>query len=106
MTSGPPTGDSSPVHARTGASAVASGKSPKGPNPVVGRDVELTEVEDLLTDARSGQSGALLIVGEPGIGKTTLLESARSRADGFTLLSAQGVEPDSALAHAALLELV
>ena len=73
---------------------------------MVGRDVELTEVEDLLTDARSGQSGALLIVGEPGIGKTTLLESARSRADGFTLLSAQGVEPDSALAHAALLELV
>jgi DNA-binding CsgD family transcriptional regulator len=45
-------------------------------------------------------------VGEPGIGKTTLLESARSLADGFTRLSAQGLEPDSALAHAGLLELV
>lgn len=73
---------------------------------MVGRDAELTAIERLLSDARSGQSGALLLVGEPGIGKTTLLESARSRADGFTCLSALGVEPDSALAHAGLLELV
>jgi DNA-binding CsgD family transcriptional regulator len=73
---------------------------------VVGREAELAAIERRLTDARSGLSGAVLIVGEPGIGKTTLLDSARSLAEGFTCLSAQGVEPDSALAHAGLLELI
>ncbi len=41
----------------------------------------------------------------PGIGKTTLLNAARSSAGGFTTLSATGVASESVLAHAGLLEL-
>ena len=73
---------------------------------MVGRDSELAVIGRLLTDAGEGRSGALFIEGDPGIGKTTLLDAARSLADGFTCLSAQGVEPEALLAHAALLELV
>jgi len=37
-----------------------------------------------ITPAAGGRSGALLLEGEPGVGKTTLLEAAGSTADGFT----------------------
>ena len=60
----------------------------------------------LLADAGESRSRALLVEGEPGLGKTTLLEAARSLAVGFTCLSTQGVEPESVLAHAGLLELM
>ncbi|HWM74501.1 MAG TPA: LuxR family transcriptional regulator [Nocardioides sp.] len=73
---------------------------------VVGRDAELAVIARLLSGAGAGQSQALLIEGEPGIGKTALLGSARSLAAGFTRLSAQGVESETVLAHAGLLELV
>jgi len=104
--SGPPSDDLSPVEVRTGAHEVASGKSPNPSDWVVGRDDELAGIGRVLSDARAGQSGALLIEGEPGIGKTSLLGAARSLADGFTRLSAQGVESEAVLAHAGLLELV
>ena len=57
---------------------------------MVGRDEELAAIVRLLSDAEAGRSGALLIEGEPGIGKTTLLDAARSLAGGFTRLSVQG----------------
>src|SRR6188768_2683220 len=103
--SGPPPGDSSPAEVRTGADAVASGKSPND-GSVVGRDTELVALGRLLADAGESRSRALLVEGEPGLGKTTLLEAARSLAVGFTCLSTQGVEPESVLAHAGLLELM
>ena len=48
----------------------------------------------------------LLIEGEPGVGKTALLEAARALAAGFTCLTAQGVESEMQLAHAGLLGLL
>ena len=104
--SGPPSDDMSPVDVRTGVHEVASGNSPKDPDAVVGRDAELAAIGRLLSDAEAGKSGTLIIQGEPGIGKTTLLHAARSLAAGFTLLSVQGVESEAVLAHAGLLELV
>jgi DNA-binding CsgD family transcriptional regulator len=96
----------SPADVRTGADTVASGKPLNDPESVVGRDAELAAIRRLLSDARAGESGALLIEGDPGIGKTTLLDAARALAGGFTRLTAQGVEPEAVLAHAGLLELV
>ena len=98
--------DSAPVDGRTGASALASGKSPNRAAGVVGREEELARIDALLAGARAGRSAALLVEGAPGIGKTTLLEAARSLATGFTCLSATGVASESVLAHAGLLELL
>ena len=52
---------------------------------IVGRQTELARVAELLARARSGRAGALLAVGEAGIGKTRLLAEAarRGEAAGF-----------------------
>ena len=49
-------------------------------------------------------SGALVLVGEPGIGKTALLDYAAAGATGFRVLRARGVQSEAELAFAALLE--
>ncbi len=99
----PPSAENSPVQARTGGARVASGKPP---NSLVGRDHELARIDALLDDATAGRSGALLVVGEPGVGKTTLLEVARARAASFTCLSTRGIEAESHLAYAGLFGLL
>jgi AAA ATPase domain len=103
---GPPPGGSSWAHGRTGGRMVASGESPKTTAGLVGRDKELGRVQDLLGAARGGLTGTLVVEGEAGIGKTTLLAAAEELADGFTCLWARGVESEAALGHAALLELL
>lgn len=75
---------------------------------LLGRDVELTHVGDLLTSAQLGRSGALLIEGEPGSGKTALLDAARADAvaRGFTVLASRGQLADAEVAFAGLLGLL
>ncbi|HET9421580.1 MAG TPA: AAA family ATPase [Nocardioides sp.] len=73
---------------------------------MVGRDGELAAFGRLLADAEVSRSGVLLIEGEPGLGKSTLLDAVQSQAAGFSRLSTQGVESESVLAHAGLLELL
>ena len=46
---------------------------------LVGRDVELATIVDAWHLAAAGSGGALLVAGEPGIGKTRLLDEAASR---------------------------
>jgi CTP:molybdopterin cytidylyltransferase MocA len=72
----------------------------------VGRDQELARVRELLEAVRGGLTGALVVEGEAGIGKTSLPAAADELADGFTCLWARGVESEAALGHAALLELI
>src|SRR5262249_778699 len=95
-----------PVEGCAEATDVASGKTLKTTPALVGRETELDDIAARLGEAAAGRCTALLIEGEPGVGKTTLLEAARSLADGFTCLTARGVESESHLAHAGLLELV
>ena len=85
---------------------LASGESPKAAGGLLGREEELGRVQDLLEAARGGVAGALVVEGEAGIGKTTLLLAAEELAHGFTCLWARGVESEAALGHAALLELL
>ncbi|CAM3742627.1 AAA family ATPase [Nocardiopsis rhodophaea] len=67
-----------------------------------GRDREQSVVRRLLTDARAGTSGALVVLGEPGIGKTCLLDDALRAAPEFTSLDARGVPTETDLAFAGL----
>ncbi|QBR91463.1 helix-turn-helix transcriptional regulator [Nocardioides euryhalodurans] len=55
---------------------------------LVGRDPELERIGVLLRDAAAGRPSALLVAGEPGIGKTSLVTEAISRptAEGHLVL--------------------
>lgn len=103
---GPPPFGGSPVEGRTGSSRVASGEPLTPGAGVVGREQELARIDAVLREATGGASTALVIEGDPGVGKTTLLDAARSRASGFTCLSARGTESESHLAYAGLLGLL
>ncbi|MBJ7340217.1 helix-turn-helix transcriptional regulator [Mycolicibacterium sp.] len=71
-----------------------------------GRSRECVRIDGLLDAARSGSSGALVLRGEPGIGKTALLEYARLRADGFSVLRGAGIESESEFPFAAVHQLL
>jgi DNA-binding CsgD family transcriptional regulator len=71
-----------------------------------GREGERDLVEELLDGARNSRSGALILRGEAGIGKTALLEDARERASGMQVLSVRGVESESDLPFAGLHQLL
>lgn len=73
---------------------------------LIGRGSERAAVDALLDDARAGSGGTLVLRGDPGIGKTALLEYAVDRAHDFVTLRALGVETESELAYSALLELL
>jgi DNA-binding CsgD family transcriptional regulator len=67
-----------------------------------GRRAEQERIDALLAAAREGISGALVVRGEPGIGKTALLEHAAQRAEGFRVLRGAGIESEAELPFAAL----
>jgi DNA-binding CsgD family transcriptional regulator len=67
-----------------------------------GRDRELAAIDELMEGARSGRSGALVITGEPGIGKTALLDEAERRSGDLLVLRASGYESERELPFAGL----
>src|SRR3954462_951534 len=70
-----------------------------------GREDELRTLERLLDAVRTGSSRALVLRGEPGIGKSALLEHAVAAAPEFRVARAGGVEAEMELAFAALQQL-
>ncbi len=63
----------------------------------------MAEIERLFAVARDGGSGVLVVRGEPGVGKTALLDQARQEAaQGFLVLRGAGVATESELPFAAL----
>src|ERR1700748_1928257 len=78
----------------------------EGPAKVLhGRRSEREALGGLLEAVRGGQSRVLVVTGEPGVGKTALLESAIGSAAGFRVMRAVGVESEMELAFAALQQL-
>jgi DNA-binding CsgD family transcriptional regulator len=73
---------------------------------LLGRERERAEVGRLLDRAARGEGGSLVVRGEPGIGKTALLDDAAQRADGMLVLRSTGVDAESDLAFAGLYGLV
>jgi DNA-binding CsgD family transcriptional regulator len=73
---------------------------------LIGREEDRTQLDSLIARARGGESTALLLHGEPGIGKTRLLEHAVVTAADFKVLRARPLEAESELAFAGLSELL
>jgi DNA-binding NarL/FixJ family response regulator len=74
---------------------------------LVGREPELAAVEELLGNSE-GSVAALEIVGQPGIGKTTVWQEAvrRGEARGLPVVAARPAESEARLAFAALADLL
>jgi DNA-binding CsgD family transcriptional regulator len=72
---------------------------------LLGRGDECAVLDEMLSSVRGGQSRTLVLTGEPGIGKTALLDYAANSAQGMRLLRATGVESDMELAFAFLHQL-
>ncbi len=73
---------------------------------LIGRTEERRRLAQLIAGARLGRSGVLLLTGEPGVGKTALLEDAVGRADGFRVLRAVGSESEVEVPFGGLLQLL
>jgi DNA-binding CsgD family transcriptional regulator len=75
--------------------------------PLLGRDAELSALQTLIDGVHVG-GGALVLRGEPGIGKSRLLAetTARAREAGFRVLSTTGVQSEARLGFAGLHQLL
>jgi len=72
---------------------------------LLGRQREVVVLERLLDTARDGHGAVLVVHGDPGVGKTALLEYAVEAADDFRVVRAAGVEGEMELDYAALQQL-
>jgi DNA-binding CsgD family transcriptional regulator len=70
-----------------------------------GRSSECAALDKVVADARSGQSRVLLVRGEPGIGKTALLDYVESAASECRVARSAGVESEMELAYGGLHQL-
>jgi predicted ATPase len=74
---------------------------------LIGRDHELSRLRGLLDRARGGTQ-VLVLLGDPGMGKTVLLADAarHARSAGMRILSVAGRESEQDLAFAGLHQLL
>ncbi|MDX6410095.1 MAG: hypothetical protein QOE13_3166, partial [Gaiellaceae bacterium] len=84
---------------------MAGGESAPAEPLLRGRQDECAVLDGLLEDARAGRSGVLVLGGDPGVGKTALLEYAIASASDMRVLRAVGVEAEMELAFAAVHQL-
>jgi DNA-binding CsgD family transcriptional regulator/tetratricopeptide (TPR) repeat protein len=73
-----------------------------GLDGLLGRTTEIHRLDDLIAGIREGRSAALVLLGEPGIGKTSLLRHALRSADGMHTVEVVGAESEQHMAHAGL----
>jgi DNA-binding CsgD family transcriptional regulator len=75
---------------------------------LLGRERERQELEAVLAGARLNRSGVVVLAGEPGIGKTALIDCAAAVAEGggMRILRARGIESEARVPFAGLLELL
>jgi hypothetical protein len=84
---------------------MAVGQPAPGGLMLRGRRNECAVLDRLLDGARAGRSGALVLEGDAGVGKTALLDYAVASASDLRVIRALGVESEMELAFAALHQL-
>ncbi|MDR7255157.1 DNA-binding CsgD family transcriptional regulator/tetratricopeptide (TPR) repeat protein [Nocardioides sp. BE266] len=70
--------------------------------PLVGREAELASLGALVERARHGSAGSVVVRGEPGVGKSALLEAVVGDPGESTVLRTRGLEVEAPLAFASL----
>jgi DNA-binding CsgD family transcriptional regulator len=70
------------------------------------RHAEKQALQQLLDNVRAGMNGALVLRGEPGVGKSALLDHAVERAADLQIVRMVAVESEMALAFAAVHQLL
>jgi AAA ATPase domain len=73
---------------------------------LLGRDAELRRLDELVAAARQGMSGVLVLRGEPGVGKTALLDHAQAVAADLQVVRIDCVESEMELSFAAVHQLL
>lgn len=69
---------------------------------LLGRDAERAALAELVARAAESRAGAIVLHGDPGAGKTALLDDLVESSTGARVLRTQGLESESPLAYAAL----
>ncbi|OBH53785.1 LuxR family transcriptional regulator [Mycobacterium sp. E2479] len=72
---------------------------------LINRRTECTLLDGVLQAVRSADSRVLVLHGDPGVGKSALMDYVASRAAGYRLVRAAGIESEMELAYAALHQL-
>jgi DNA-binding CsgD family transcriptional regulator len=70
-----------------------------------GRERETAVLGRLVSTAREGHGAVLVVYGEPGVGKTALLEGVSEAAQDFRVIGTAGIEGEMELDYAALQQL-
>ena len=83
-------GKQAPVFAEEVGDARGARRAAAPAVPLVGRDRELAELREAQAEARLGADRVLELVGEPGIGKSRLIEALRAHLHELPLLLVQG----------------
>lgn len=75
---------------------------------LVGRDAELKALRAVIARTESGEGGAVLLVGEPGVGKSRLARAAAELAgqSGFNVMNGQGHASEANLAYAPVVDAI
>jgi DNA-binding CsgD family transcriptional regulator len=69
---------------------------------LLGRQMEIARLVGAIEGAHEGVSTAVIVHGDPGVGKSALLDAVVTRAEGFTVLRAAPLEAESELPFAGL----
>jgi DNA-binding CsgD family transcriptional regulator len=72
------------------------------PTALVGRGRECATIDRILSEVRDGASRSLVVRGDPGIGKSALVDYMVAAAVGFRVIRVTGVESEMEFAFAAL----
>jgi len=73
--------------------------------PLRGRSGEVSVLADLVAAVRSGESRVLVVRGEPGVGKTALLDFLAGQASGCLVVRVAGMQSEMEFAFAGLHQL-
>ncbi|MEV5967048.1 AAA family ATPase [Kribbella sp. NPDC051952] len=74
-------------------------------NGLRGRQEEIAVLAGLVTSARTGRSEVLVVRGEPGVGKSALLDQLAADNDSCAVTRVAGIESEKELAYAGLHQL-